>query len=346
MTSARHLTALLTAAAIMACDDAPAPVTDAEPTCRRTIGPAVEWARADGAQGSRLDAWCAQVGPAVVLTPDSAAAARPMADTLWIVSWNAAVGGGDLTALVADLRAGRLTGGRPPEHFVLLLQEAHRSGPRLPPHDPGLPGGSPKDNAPPDGPRRDIVAAAERLGLWLVYVPSMRNGESEDRGNAILSSLPLEDPLAVELPVARQRRVAVGAYVAGRTHSDRPWRVQALTVHLESSPAGEGSDEAQRLAQTRSLLLRLPYADAAVAAGDFNTKAGGVAEPLVSVMMDAYPDTPALPDGSTYRRFFGLWREYLDYAFFRLPDGARAWYRLAPDRYGSDHHPLVGAIAF
>ena len=41
----------------------------------------------------------------------------------------------------------------------------------------------------------------------------MRNGEpgvtSEDRGNAILSTLPLSDLTAIELPLERQRRVAL-----------------------------------------------------------------------------------------------------------------------------------------
>ena len=64
--------------------------------------------------------------------------------------------------------------------------------------------------------RIDIVEAAGRLGLSLVYVPSMRNGSDtdEDRGNAILSTEPLSDVAAVELPFERQRRVAIDAAVS------------------------------------------------------------------------------------------------------------------------------------
>ena len=46
----------------------------------------------------------------------------------------------------------------------------------------------------------------------------MRNGPElrEDRGNAIISTEPLLDPFALELPLARQRRVALGAAVRSR----------------------------------------------------------------------------------------------------------------------------------
>ncbi|NIP82602.1 MAG: hypothetical protein GWM90_26635, partial [Gemmatimonadetes bacterium] len=74
------------------------------------------------------------------------------------------------------------------------LQETHRRSDRIPGYDPGLPGGSAVTGGPPDGEREGVVEAAERLGLAVVYVPGMRNGEHEDRGNAILSTLPLDDP--------------------------------------------------------------------------------------------------------------------------------------------------------
>ena len=141
----------------------------------------------------------------------------------------------------------------------------------------------------------------------------MRNGEEEDRGNAILSTLPLESPVAVELPVARQRRVAVAAQLSGRTRAGRPWRLQVASVHLESSPLGWSSDEGQRLEQAKALLELLPGAESAVAAGDFNTKTRGTAEALIRPMLRAYPDTPSFPPGPTYRRAYGLYREYLDY---------------------------------
>ena len=55
----------------------------------------------------------------------------------------------------------------------------------------------------------DINGHAAGLGLSIFYAPSMRNGPElrEDRGNAIISTEPLLDPIALELPLARQRRV-------------------------------------------------------------------------------------------------------------------------------------------
>ena len=61
-------------------------------------------------------------------------------------------------------------------------------------------------------PRADIVEAAHALGLNLRYVPSMRNGaERSDRGNAILSDLPLSHAWAFELPLVLERRVPLAA---------------------------------------------------------------------------------------------------------------------------------------
>lgn len=299
----------------------------------------------ESAEVAQLNAWCAAVGPAVVGGWGDTAS-LPVVDTLWLVSWNVHVGGSDLWGLVEDLRAGRLTGGRPVQDFVLLLQEAHREGELVPGIEPDEPGGSPITGAPPGGERQDIITAAERLGLWVVYVPSMRNGETEDRGNAILSTLRLRRPVSAELPVARQRRVAVAADVAGRTRDGREWRLQVSTVHLESSPSGWKSDEEQRLEQTEALLALLPEADAAVAAGDFNTKTRGRDEALVPIMRRAYPQTPRFPQGPTYQKVFGIYREYLDYMFFRLPDGARASYDRVSSTYSSDHFPLVGRVAW
>lgn len=295
---------------------------------------------------AQLNAWCAGVGPAVVGGWADTASVLPVVDELWLVSWNVYVGGGDLRGLVEDLRAGRLTEGRPVEHFVLLLQEAYRGGDLVPERDPALPGGSGVYSAPAEGAREDIVAAAERLGLWVVYIPSMRNGEAEDRGNAILSTVRPRDPVALELPVARQRRVAIAADVAGRTRGGRDWSLQVATVHLESSPSGWRSDEEQRLEQARALVDLLPEREAAVAAGDFNTQSRGREEALIRVMTRAYPDTPPFPTGPTYRRAYGIYRLYLDYIFMRVPDGVSVEYTRIPRTYGSDHYPLVGRVSW
>lgn len=335
---------------------------------------AVDWRLpAESVEVVQLNAWCAAVGPAVVggwgegevdlgidpegsgqpdpVTADDTGSGevpepvRPVADTLWLVSWNVRVDGGDLRGLVSDFREGRLTSGHRPEHFVLLLQEVYRGGDLVPAYDPSRPGASGIRLAPEEV-RADIVALAEELDLWLFYAPSMRNGEDEDRGNAILSTLPLDNPAAMALPVARQRRVAVSADVSGRTRDGGDWQLQVTSVHLESQPSGWTSDEAQRLAQARALVSMLPDAEVAIAAGDFNTKTRSQDEALVGTMLRAYPDTPPFPSGPTYRRAYGFYREYLDYIFYRTPGPASGRYDRGKSMYGSDHYPLVGWVAW
>lgn len=327
-------------------------------TCRRTmlVGSTVE---ADSARRERLtvrwrlpeevdevrqlNAWCAAVGPAAVGGWAPPADSAPV-DSIALVAWNVHVGGGALRRLVEDLRSGALTGQGAVDHFVLLLQEAHRGGATVPSFDASLPGGSGVYDPPPGGVRQDIVRDAEALGLDLFYAPSMRNGRTEDRGNAILSTLPLEELTAIPLPVARQRRVAIAAELSGARSDGEPWRLQVASVHLESDAAGLANDAVARMRQARALLETLPEHRLAVAAGDFNTRRGALETELVNTMRRAYPDTPPFPPGPTYRRAWGLYRLYLDYMFFRLPDGAHARYDRVADPYGSDHYPLVGWV--
>ena len=311
---------------------------------------AVEWRLPqESVYVSQLNAWCAAVGPAVVgswTDPVLQEDIPPLVDSLFIVAWNGHIGGGDARGLLEDLRSGALTGGQEVEHFVLLLQEVHREGELVPEHDPALPGGGGTTPSPPGGERVDVVGLAEELGLWLAYAPAMRNGPHEDRGNAILSTIPLTKPVAVALPVSRQRRVTVAATVTARRSSGEPWSLQVASVHLESQPEWWRSPEAERLEQAEALVALLPEANAAVAGGDFNTKTRGREEALVGVMLRAYPDTPSFPTGPTYQKAYGIYREYLDYLFFRLPDDARADYRRVDRIYGSDHYPILGWIAW
>ena len=83
-------------------------------------GPDVAWVRTSPRDLPILDAWCKAVGPVHARLGEPAAAAS--LDSLVVVTWNVHVGGGDVTRLVHDLRAGALTEGRPVESFVLLLQ--------------------------------------------------------------------------------------------------------------------------------------------------------------------------------------------------------------------------------
>jgi endonuclease/exonuclease/phosphatase family metal-dependent hydrolase len=251
------------------------------------------------------------------------------------------VGAGDLSALLSALGAHPLAEGpRPP--FVLLLQEALRRGPVVPPLAPGARAARRIVHDSPDA-RLDIVEAAHALGLWAAYVPSMRNGAgvAEDRGNAIVSNRPLEAVSAIELPGGRQRRVAVAADVTGRSPDGLPWRVRVASVHLESQSGPRRLwvfAGAVRAAQMRAVVEALEDEEVAVLGGDFNSWAG-FDETAYREAADAFPDTVVTDPRPTF-----AWRRRLDHLLFRLPDGWRARFARLDERYGSDHHPLAGVV--
>ena len=263
----------------------------------------------------------------------------PAADALTLVSWNIALDGGDIVAIVRDLQAAA-----PRRPIVLLLQEAFRSGDDIPLSPTGaafagLLGGS--DDA------REIDDVARALGFSLYYVPSMRNGASsrdrEDRGNAILSSVPLEGLSAIELPFERQRRVAVAAHVGGRTSRGEPWRLRLATAHLDNlagARRGWIGAEFGRTRQARGLREALRGEDPLVIGGDFNTWFGFADQAYLETARE-YPQTQ-LTD--TRRTFRGLLR--LDHVFYRLPEEWTADVRRAESTYGSDHYPLIATITF
>jgi endonuclease/exonuclease/phosphatase family metal-dependent hydrolase len=334
-------------------DEAPVP----DPTslsCRQIAGPdghgsplAVRWYRDQAARPHpTLDAWCRGVGPVVYQSqPASSVGESPPVrptDAIAVVSWNVNVGAGNLSAFVADLRAGTWSEGRRPEHFVLLLQEALRTGDTVPPRGPLQAGARRLLRGPP---RVDIVAFARDLGLSLVYVPSMRNGfdasaQSEDRGNAILSTLPLLAPGALELPFVRQRRVAVLAMLGGPEDEEPLW---VASVHLDHVVGASrlwlfGATRA-RGRQARAIASLLQPQGAFVVGGDFNTWFGAN-EPALREMTRVSNQAAQAREG-TYKS-----GAVLDYLFFRMPAAARATYERAGSTYGSDHYPLIGWISF
>jgi len=319
--------------------------------CREApAGGTLRWVDAPtDADQNALDDWCVTVGPPVLELDHSVA--LPPLDSLCIVTWNTEVGGGDLLTLVSDLRAGVLTLGRPVTHFIVLLQEAYRAGPSVPVDVPG--GSMPrrKEYDPPWGPRRDIVQTAELLRLNLVYVPSMRNGKpgsgdtEEDRGNAILSTMALDDLTAIELPFEGHRRVAIAASVEGVTSAGRPWRLRVCCMHLDHrsriarvfNSAGVG-----RLRQARALLDALPESPA-VLAGDMNTWSLFYTESVIELVQEAFGQPVELDDHNTIEARLRPDRR-VDYMFFRLDPPCRGRYERLDHRYGSDHWPLIGWV--
>ena len=299
--------------------------------CRSAV---VTWlAPEDVKERGRLDSWCAGVGDAALHNVHADAPPPANIDEVTFVSWNVHVGNGDVRAFVRDLTGGTFTGGRPVSHYVLLLQEAVRTE-GVPPLRAGASGAS-RIRSRPAG-EADIVRTSHELGLSLVYVPLMRNGRSagdpaEDRGSAILSTLPVSDPIAVELPGERERRVVVfariGSFHAGVIHLD---------VRGGAARLGVFWTPWLRDVQVRSLNGHIPAGPLVIGA-DLNTWHGRD-EPAVRYLNDAFGATRLSVDRH------GLGLRVLDYMFFRSSNGRSARYRQIANKYGSDHRPLVGWV--
>jgi endonuclease/exonuclease/phosphatase family metal-dependent hydrolase len=291
---------------------------------------------AHGEDGAALARWRKSVGPPRVL--GAAQPAQPNADSLRIVSWNTAVGDGNIVALVRTLSA---SGGP----LVLLLQEVYREGPEVPAEaapDWSFAGRLGKDEpARTDG---DIEDTARMLGMALYYVPSMRNGgapSDEDRGNAILSNVPLRDLRAIELPFERQRRVAIAATVSGVTRTGAPWSVRLVSAHLDNLGGMKRAwvaAEYGRARQARALAGLLQDSEPTVLAGDFNTWFG-FSDGAYRETARLFPSTRISDRRPTFR---GLLR--LDHMFSRLPSGWQMEFHRGSSRFGSDHYPLLGTL--
>jgi hypothetical protein len=252
------------------------------------------------------------------------------------VSWNVHVGTADIRGFLEDLRAGTLTGGRRVGHFVLMLQEVVRAE------------GVPSYRSDARGAARiggriaanDIVEISRDLNLFLIYVPSMRNGDSQDdpaadRGSALLSTLPMSEPIAVELPGERQRRVVVIARLAVGADSTA---VSVAAIHLDALGAPKRLwgfwTPWMREVQVRSMTPLLPEGTLVLGA-DLNTW-HGKDEPAARLLERMSEETPV----STQRHGLGL--RVLDYLFFRSGANRRARYEQIAPSYGSDHRPLIG----
>jgi hypothetical protein len=252
------------------------------------------------------------------------------------VSWNVHVGSGDIRSFVNDLLAGVHTDGRRFRHYVLLLQEAVRTS-GVPALAPGAAGAKRIRAHDPVQPI-DIVRVSEDLGASLIYVPSMRNGSSpadpaEDRGSAIVSTLPMSKPMAIELPGERQRRVVISAQIG--TFSVAVVHLDALggwkRLRLFWSPW-------MRDVQVRTTTSALPDPSGPLVLGaDLNTWHGRD-EMAARHLATLFRATPLSVDRH------GLGLRVLDYMFFRAAPHQRARYRQVSNRYGSDHRPLVGWV--
>jgi endonuclease/exonuclease/phosphatase family metal-dependent hydrolase len=302
-------------------------------------GPITWYSPAVPGDRATLARWRASVGPPVVHSASPALASG--ADEVTVVSWNTALGAGDIATFVRELRAAS-----PDRPLVLLLQEVYRRGDSVPRRlTRGAAfarrlGGAARVRA-----MTDIDSIAAELGMAAYYVPSMRNGggeSDEDRGNAILATVPIANLEAIELPFERQRRVAVAATVEGTTTTGQRWRLRVVSAHLDNAIARRGwiASEYGRARQARGLVALLQGDLPTVLGGDFNTWFG-FSDQVYLETATAFPQTPTDDQRAT---FLGVLR--LDHLFYRLPAGWQARANRAKHRYGSDHAPLIGAVRF
>jgi endonuclease/exonuclease/phosphatase family metal-dependent hydrolase len=285
--------------------------------------------------GAALARWRAAVGSPVIKLDLSTREHSSGVDAVTVVSWNVALDEGNVVRLVRDLQ--QHDPGRP---IVLLLQEAFRSGDDVPGALKHLAFASHLGRSNHE---REVDDVARALGFALYYVPSMRNGPgAEDRGNAVLSSLPLSDLTAIELPFENQRRVAVAATIHGETTSGEAWTLRLASVHLDNLVGARNgwiATEYGRARQARGLREALDGKEPLILAGDFNTWFGFSDLAYVETAR-AFPQTHVSDRRKTFR---GLLR--LDHVFYRLGAGWSADVRRGESALGSDHYPLITTIA-
>jgi endonuclease/exonuclease/phosphatase family metal-dependent hydrolase len=244
------------------------------------------------------------------VAPPAAVPTKPAAVLLAVVTWNMHAGRGDLPRLIEDLASGKLPGAAA-SNYVLLLQElvVDAAG--------------------------DLPSAGVPRQLSSIFVPIRSSRGGRMSGNAILSTSPLRDTLTIPLPSERQPRSAL---VGTIDVSGEPLFVAC--VHLENRISfwrgGLFSDTA-RGRQAEALLRALPQGHG-IAGGDFNTWLGPN-EPAWQLFSGRFADSPRDPPTPTFRN-----RLVLDHLFFDLPAGWRATRRVVPEKYGSDHNPVVGLI--
>ena len=300
-------------------------LTATMPVCPdvKGAGTPITWmAPAGRADLERSRKACESLGP-VVVQAIGRERTEPPSGAVFVVSWNVAIGSGQVNGLMTLLRTEERQANRPDPEFILLLQEAIRDA---------------------EGSPDSVLSLSAQFGMDAVYIPSMANAGAgaaagaRDRGNAILSTLPLHDLMAVELPFVRQRRVAIAAAV-----DVNGLDLTVVSVHLStresllrgslfSAPHARGRQASAMLAALGSLRRSGPI----IVGGDFNTFAGS-GEPAIRLMQQRFA---RIACGSPITHQWGL---SLDYLFSTETSIVEDCGRLR-NRYGSDHHPLVARL--
>lgn len=264
----------------------------------------------------------------MVFVPPTISSAKPA--SLLVVSWNTHVGAGDITKLARELIEMNRFEVASSSHIVLLLQEVVRRSDDVPKDVPStvrVPARIQKQSE--NGFEIDRIARS--LNLWMYYAPSMRNGARpdvrEDRGSAILSTLPLDDFEAIELPFGAQRRVVVTA-TTPQLAGPNQRALRFVSVHLDARPSRR-----KQAAALTGLLRRFREAgDDLVIGADLNGPFG-THDQTVDALRKA---TQRVECGT---RTFGVLT--LDHFFTNLPMSWVASCERQRRLFGSDHHPLV-----
>ena len=270
--------------------------------------------------------------------PDSEQGGR-----ILIVNWNVHLCHGNVTAMIHELSRRETMHGYGSPNFVLLLQEALRRDRNIP--NPGRTR-VPRRIVPPlrGG---DIVDWAKKMKWRMFYAPSVRNGRllgnrAEDRGNAILSNLPMSSVEQIELPVGVHRRISVMAIIGGERRP--PFRVAAahLDTRASLSRGWVFGGPSARKRQAEALVSTLENVSndglPLIVGGDLNTHLGVNEASVKAVSKIVHRKQHGLK--ATHRS--GL---ILDYIFARIPDNWESGRCMRmSSHFGSDHYPLVLAI--
>jgi endonuclease/exonuclease/phosphatase family metal-dependent hydrolase len=323
--------------------------------------------------------WCETLGPVEVnQVPQGDFAPLSLLDSLAIAVWNTDAGAGYLQDFLQKELGLDCSGAAPhlgpgASHFVLLVQEALRRSNEIPDIPDKLWVTPPpvKEKERP-GRRLGATEVARACGLAYIYAPASRNGwlaregMREDKGNAILSTLPLSDLIVAELPFEAARRVVPMATI----HGPNADSLRVASVHLITTPpawrtlkTGNSARLRQSLGLVEALELiegersdcpddlqsevcRLHSAGgfpiSTVIGGDLNT--WSTRETALRHLVEDFPDSPPLLQQPTRGPF------PTDHILFRSgPNGGRILthtYHPIDNAYYSDHNPIIAYFRF
>jgi endonuclease/exonuclease/phosphatase family metal-dependent hydrolase len=341
-----------------------APDSDRQTCLDPSTDPPILWFTPVGTGENRaLGDWCENVGPPIIRQTPAADFSNLPDDSLDVLVWNVEAGDGWVTEFLEQNGRIECSGptSRVPDdglHFVMLAQEALRRSNEIPREVVNgalLPRVGSGDTNP--GAFLDLIQVAERCGLAIFYLPGSRNGPDEyaglreDKGNAILSTLPLQDFAGIELPFESIRRVVPVATV--EPESGR--KIRFASAHFITTPppwrvvmTGNSARERQALGLIDGLMrIEAAYGETAVVlGGDLNTFSNR--ETALRKLRRYFGESPPPFNEPTRGPI------HADHILFRAntffdsrPDHIiPGSYQRIDDLYYSDHYPVRARVRF